>query len=447
MLTAGSGESEELGEHAAIPAPFRFIRGRWRCEGYRYREALPWLRSQNIRDTVPRWQTLNLQLHDGRILHDYQEAALDAWQKAGSCGSVLLPTGSGKTVVAIHAIQRSHCSALVIVPTIDLMHHWYYRLSHALDVEVGVYYHAEKILKPITVSTYSSASDLLSEYATHYKLICYDELHHLVGPTWSETAIMAVAPLRLGLTATYPEEQERGYRRLEELVGPIVYSQRLEDLVGVQLAEYRMSRIRVDLTVAERKQYEANHAIYTSYVRQAGLREKKGKDWLRELTNRSAYDAKARRAFLARQRNQRLLASAEGKMRKLDELLQEYALSGERILVFTEDNRTAYKVSLRYLVPTITHLTPVAERKMILDQFSADGGYTVLCSSEVLDEGIDIPSAKIGIILGGSGSARQQKQRLGRILRKAENRQAELIEVIVRGTVEEGKSQRRRIRP
>ena len=57
---------------------------------------------------------------------------------------------------------------------------------------------------------------------------------------------------------------------------------------------------------------------------------------------------------------------------------------GERILVFTEDNRTAYKVSLRYLVPTITRLTPAAERKLILDQFSADGGYTVLCSSEVL---------------------------------------------------------------
>jgi len=63
-----------------------------------------------------------------------------------------------------------------------------------------------------------------------------------------------------------------------------------------------------------------------------------------------------------------------------------------------------------------------------------------------LDEGIDIPAAKIAIILGGSGSARQQKQRLGRILRKVENRQAELIEVIVRGSVEEGKSQRRRVR-
>ncbi len=57
-------------------------------------------------------------------------------------------------------------------------------------------------------------------------------------------------------------------------------------------------------------------------------------------------------------RNQRLLAGAVGKLRKLDELLQEYVLTGERILIFTEDNRTAYRISLWYLVPTITHLTP-----------------------------------------------------------------------------------------
>ena len=448
VLAASEGAREEIDEHASIPPPFRFIRGRWRCEGYRYREVVPWLRSQKIRDTIPRWQTsMHWTLQDGRVLHEYQIAALDAWQKAGSRGSVVLPTGSGKTVVAINAIARAGCSTLVVVPTIPLLHQWYYRLTHALRTEIGVYYNAEKILQPITVVTYQSAADLLCErdQNLHYKYIIFDEIHHLASPTWSEIAVMAVAPMRLGLTATYPEPHENGRSRLDDLVGPLVYTQRIEDLVGLQLAEYRTSRVRVSLTERERKKYNENYEIYTSFVRQERLRERKGKGWLQELTHLSAHHPGARRAFLARQRNLRLLAGAEGKIRKLDELLLEYAAVGEQILIFTEDTRTAYRISLRYFVPAVTYQTSAAERKEILDFFDR-GDYRIVVASQVLDEGVDVPAAKIALILGGSGSARQQKQRLGRILRKVENRQAELIEVIVRGTIEEGKSQRRRIR-
>ena len=60
-----------------------------------------------------------------------------------------------------------------------------------------------------------------------------------------------------------------------------------------------------------------------------------------------------------------------------------------------------------------------------------------------MNEGIDIPSAKVAIILGGGAGAREQIQRLGRILRKHENRQAVLYEVLVSNTIEEGKVQRR----
>jgi superfamily II DNA or RNA helicase len=81
-----------------------------------------------------------------------------------------------------------------------------------------------------------------------------DEVHHLHAKTRGEAALMAPAPFRLGLTATYPEEHEQlGERwRLEELIGPIVFTQKLETLVGKQLAEYRTQRVRVDLTPPER---------------------------------------------------------------------------------------------------------------------------------------------------------------------------------------------------
>ena len=54
----------------------------------------------------------------------------------------------------------------------------------------------------------------------------------------------------------------------------------------------------------------------------------------------SAFDPDARRALLARQRIQRLLAGAEEKLAVLDKLLREYRQ--ERVLIFTENNAVAY---------------------------------------------------------------------------------------------------------
>ena len=62
------------------PAPFQWIKGHWRCEGYHYGALIDWFRQQGIRDTVPRWQPLDLALRDTRQPHAYQDAALAAWE-------------------------------------------------------------------------------------------------------------------------------------------------------------------------------------------------------------------------------------------------------------------------------------------------------------------------------------------------------------------------------
>jgi superfamily II DNA or RNA helicase len=113
-------------EHVLIP--FQFVKSRRRCEAYHYHAVLPWLREHGIRNDVPRWKHLTLKLHDTREPHDYQLAALDAWNRAGRRGSIILPTGAGKTFVAMHAISQVNASTVVIVPTISLVHQWYARL-------------------------------------------------------------------------------------------------------------------------------------------------------------------------------------------------------------------------------------------------------------------------------------------------------------------------------
>src|SRR5438128_5191614 len=252
-------------DNERVPTPFQFVKSRWRCEAYRYHTVLPWMQEQGIRNAVPRWTRLALEMHDTREPHEYQVQALDAWKQASGRGSIVLPTGAGKTLVATYAIRHVNSSTVVLVPTTSLVYQWYALLTNVFQTEIGVYYSGEKRVLPLTVTTYHSAGDLIAEYVNTFKLLICDEVHHLPVKTWGEAALMAPAPFRLGLTATYPEDHEMtGERwRLDELIGPIVYTQRLETLVGKQLAAYRTQRVRVDLTHEERASYDAAYASYT----------------------------------------------------------------------------------------------------------------------------------------------------------------------------------------
>jgi len=355
----------------------------------------------------------------------------------------VLPTGAGKTFVAIRTIQQVNCSTLVIAPTIDLLHQWYARLSSTFDCEVGVYYGGEKNVQPITVTTYHSAGDVVSEHGNSFKLIVFDEVHHLPAPSWGETALMSPSPYRLGLTATYPDEQEQsnGRWQLDHLIGPIVYQKRIDELTGATLAKYRTERIRVDLTPEERQQYDIDYAIYAGFFRSRQLQKTHGANWLMELMRLSAFDVAARRALLARQRILRLLSLAENKLLALDRLLHQHYF--DQVLIFTESNEVVYHLSRQYLIPSITHETKAAERKTILDGY-LNREYRAIVTSRVLNEGIDVPEAKVAIVLGGSSRQREYVQRLGRVLRKIGNKEALLYELIVRDTVDAGRAARRR---
>jgi superfamily II DNA or RNA helicase len=392
-------------------------------------------------------------------LHPYQAEALQAWLAAGRWGSVVLPTGAGKTLLALHAIAQSGGSTLVIVPTLDLLHQWYATMENAFGMPIGVWYSQEKQLEPLTVTTYPSAWAHAESLGDQFKLLIFDEIHHLPAPSWHEIALMCAAPYRLGLTATYPEpvpEWEHGSKSqlrpfaggvrdpsalLDALVGPVVYRKHIDELTGDQLAEYRTQRIRVDLTPDERATYDAAYATYTGYVREARLRERYGRGWWDAFTRRSAYEAQARRAKVAELKLKEIVHQARGKLEVLDQLLREHA--SQPMLIFTAHNRLAYEIGRRHLVPVITYQTRAAERKAILDAFRA-GAYRAIVTSNVLNEGVDVPEAKIAVILSGSASAREYIQRLGRVLRKRGNAQALLYEVIARKTVDEGIAQRRK---
>lgn len=370
-------------------------------------------------------------------LRGYQKKALETWEKAGRRGVIVLPTGAGKTLIGLKAISLVNAPSLVVVPTLDLLQQWAERLEAAFSEEVGVYGGGERTLRPLTVSTYDSAYSRIEELGNKFSLIIFDEVHHLPSPGYRQIAELSAAPFRLGLTATY-EREDGLHEELPRLVGGKIFELGVRDLTEY-LADYELRRVRVSLTEDERREYEEAYSKFLSFVRSRRLPLRSHRDFERFIML-SARDRDAREALVARNRARNIAFNSKAKIEKLRELLERHR--DDKILIFTEHNELVYRIAREFLIPYITHKTDKDERKKILNGFK-EGKYRVIVTSKVLDEGVDVPDASVGIILSGSGSKREFVQRLGRLLRKKEGKKAILYEV-VSDTLELGVSRRRR---
>lgn len=373
-------------------------------------------------------------------LREYQRDALDAWHAADRRGVLELPTGSGKTVIGLKAIEALGTATLVVVPTIDLLTQWRRELESEFGVTVGQMGGGEQTVEPLTVSTYDSAYLRADELGDRFGLAIFDEVHHLGGEGYRDIARLLAAPARMGLTATF-ERPDGAHETVADLVGERVYAIDPDELAGDHLAPYDLKRIEVELTPEERERYEQANEVFTSYLAKSGIRMQSGSDY-QELVKRSGRDPEAREALLAKQRAREVMMNGERKVDVLADLLDRHR--DDRVIVFTAHNDLVYRLSERFLLPAVTHRTPDAERRETLERFR-DGTYSRVVTSNVLDEGVDVPDANVAVVLSGSGSEREFTQRLGRILRPNDDGRAALLyEVVSAETAEERVAERRR---
>ena len=363
----------------------------------------------------------------------YQREALRNWLVNGGRGVVVLPTGAGKTVVAFMALEQAPVRTLVVVPTIDLLRQWRDGLIEKAGVpadQVGVVGGGERSPKAVTVMTYDSAAMPRRSLAA-YGLLIVDEVHHLPAPTYRAIADKAVAPWRLGLSAT-PERADGTHRDLAGLVGPEVYRRLPAELArGGHIADYREKRIFVDLTPEERYRYDALMAEWKWYLATRRSQLMRG-NLFEQLIRRSANDPAARRALQAHHQARMIALNAEGKIDRVEELLTKHR--AEHVIVFSEYNAMVRAVSQRLGLPAITYRTDADERRTILERFRS-GRYGKLVTGRVLNEGVDVPDANVAIVVSGSSATREYIQRLGRVLRP-KRRSAMLYEIISRRTTE-----------
>jgi superfamily II DNA or RNA helicase len=412
-----------------------------RAPAYRYADVVRALRGLKIayNDEARGYDTLATGALVRREPRPYQIGALAAWRAASFRGVVVLPTGAGKTLVAHMAIDDRRRSALVVTPTLDLVRQWHDGLRATFRTEIGIVGGGDYDVRPITVTTYDSAYLHMEHLGCRFGIVVFDECHHLPGESYALGARFCLAPFRLGLTAT-PERGDGREPVLDQLVGPIVYRKDIVELAGEYLANYETVRVAVELSPAEREDYENARAIYRQFLGDNGISMASPRGFS-DFIIRSSRTEEGQRAFAAYRRQREIAFTAPAKLDYVERLLHQHRT--DRTIVFTQDNATVYVLSRRFLIPAITHHTKVSERSAILRDFSK-GAFTAIATSKVLNEGVDMPEANVAIVMSGSGSVREHVQRLGRILRPGQGKRAVLYELVSGGTSESMTSMRRR---
>ena len=411
------------------------LRG-WRVPADQYTALLALLAGANVRVSD------ELRNRDTRIawalpaLRWYQNTALAQWRAANARGVVALPTGSGKTLVALAAIAQLQVATLCLVPTRVLLDQWARALAAYSPSPIGRLGDGDHVVAPITVATYASAISWAPRIGDRFGLVIVDEAHH-VG-AWCPTEIfeMLVAPARLGLTATPPGDTSVLARHL----GPVVYGLSVDALAGSALAAYDLITVPITLDDDERTRYRELRRRFAAGYSEFQRRMPQGA-W-NEFVRDSSQTIQGRAALTAWRDYRALLAYPAGKRSALRELLARHP--DRRTLVFTADNATAYAIARELLVMPITHEIRRAERNQALEGFRS-GARPVLVSSQVLDEGFDVPDADIAIVVGGTSSARRHAQRIGRVLRPRDGKRAVVYELAVSETTETAYVERRRV--
>ena len=399
-------------------------------------------------------------------LWPWQQDALSRWRAAGRRGVVQAVTGTGKSVVGLDAIAeatRRGEGAVVIVPTVPLVRQWVADLAKRLPslrvTELRSRHDSGVDGFDVIVSTVQTASrrDLLGRTARRF-LVVADECHRYGSRTFA-ACLDDRYVARLGLTATYERNDDGLERWLTPFFGGVVadcdYERALaEDVV----ARFRVATVGVDFSAQEKAVYDsADRAARDSrrILFASGIKAEPFGEFMLEVqrlakaepAHRGGPIPRKRLVFAARRylsafsTRRDALANTAAKLDVLDRIAPVISASSGT-LVFSETVRAAEEAASRLTAwgidaAALHSRQGHAEREDLLKRFGARQ-VAAIAAPKVLDEGIDVPAADLGVILAGSRSKRQMIQRMGRILRKKpDGRQACFIIAYVRGTGED----------
>ncbi len=325
------------------------------------------------------------------VVREYQKQAAQALlgDLGPGCGygTIVLPCGSGKTVVGMQIMSQLKTKTLIVTTNIAAVHQWQDEILDKTDLtreQVGEYTGDKKDPREVTVCTYQVLTyrpdkegpfphlELLTK--GEWGLIIYDEVHMLPAPVFKVTAELQ-AVYRVGLTATLIREDGRE-DEVFSLVGPKRFDVPWNELQQQGfIAEAFCHEIRVDLPT----ELEIPYAVGNKREKFRMASENPLKlDVVRALVDRHPDDF---------------------------------------ILIIGQYISQLETIAEMFGLPIITGSTPNAKREELYRLFK-EGDIHILVVSKVANFAIDLPDASVAIQVSGTfGSRSEEAQRLGRILR------------------------------
>jgi hypothetical protein len=298
-------------------------------------------------------------------LRPYQESAVLAWELSGRRGLVVLPTGSGKTLVALAVMARTGLSTLCLVPTRVLLEQWHREIARVWSGPVGILGDGVRQIGRITVATFESGYRTMHRIGNQFDLLVIDEAHHFGCGVRDETLEMSTAAARLGLSAT-PPNQPAALERIRELIGAVVYERAVSDLSGRFLAPFDLVTLRIALSQSERIAYESRMQLFRS-VHAEFRRVAPGAPW-EQFQREASRTSVGRQALNALKEARRIVGYTSGKRAAVADLLARHR--NARVLVFTSDNESAYAIARENLIMPMTCDIGRAEREDVLAGFA-----------------------------------------------------------------------------
>lgn len=356
-----------------------------------------------------------------------QDLTIDKWKSAGARGITLLPTGFGKTRVAMKILTRlktknESVKAVVVVPSDYLKKQWIKNLE-----EFG--------LKDVDVFIINTAVTLKDK---SYHILIADEVHMFCSEGYITLFDVIKHKYFLGLTATL--DRLDGKEQFLLLKYDVVDTITLEEAIANKWVS-PFKQYKVEITV-DLKEYDDFNSKFLHHFAFFGHNFKIAMACIKSKTVRLKYAS-----FIGKDEKEVMLHSMQFMryMAKRKKFIYDHpykidlankiiqARPDSKIITFTKHVPHAKKMCCGDIYHS---KLKASDKKKVVDYFnSLDVG--VLNTCKALDVGADIEGVNIGIILSGDSSNISKKQKIGRAIRFSENKIAEIFTFVIKGTAEE----------
>lgn len=409
-------------------------------------------------------------------LWENQREGLDHWLASDGEGILEMATATGKTVAGIAAIanlcgdvpenpdqtpQTEDAEIMIVAHSNAILSQWEREIRDKLGLTTragsGSGRPDRLSFSTATVEFYTAQS-LLPRYdrdlADQYDLVIYDEVHHYsnLDGGYGEAIRRPNYDRAMGLSATIGEQKDPKRDRLEEILAPVVYTYDLQDAQrdGV-IPDFEWTVHPIGLDPYEREEWEQATESITNQFR-ALKHDDATTELLRQLSvpftqledlgdfiraHRAAElelddvpDSWGQLQAAIQSRNW-IRHRSQPKIEGAVTLAREYLTGvddGVKLVMFAMDIDTAEQLGEELADATenvfVVHSKIAASSnkkdRMVnrrIEQFSA-ADHGVLIAPKLLDEGIDVPDAEVGINVSGTKTKLQLVQRMGRVLRR-----------------------------